>query len=355
MGGDFIDSVLSVGRYVHGSRSIEALVEMATRPDSKTFEVEHVEKLHKAKVLDNHVDLGLLGRLVIALSAGGEKQDGAEGYDPRLDEVLPQVATRLLEHGAGLVYGGGVREGGFTHRLAEAYARLPKPLIRTNRLAPPLPARVTWVGTDKPPVDSNQSVADRVDVLPAPCLSKDDLVALGFPEGLGRVLGLFRRRALITRSSNARLVFGGKVSGFEGRFPGIAEEVMLRLAARAPVYVCGGFESAARDVGQLLGMGDPWSTLPDSLRSDKLAPDTATLEAAVKACGRHFQLPHRGDLPLDYEGLVQFLRDHAVDGPRWPDNGLTPEENRALFRSTDANEIFQAVKAGLRRRFVDTP
>jgi hypothetical protein len=46
--------------------------------------------------------------------------------------------------------------------------------------------------------------------------------------------------------------------------------------------------------------------------------------------------------------LVTFLRRHALEGPHWPDNGLTPDENRALFLATRADEIFMLVEKGLR-------
>ncbi len=142
---EFIDQVVSVGRFVHGSRSVEALVEMATFPNSKEF----TEKdLPAPEVLLGHVDPGPLGGLSIALSAGGDRREGDTGhYDEGLEDVWTGVATRLLELGAGLVYAGDLRPGGFTTHIAEAYARLPNPLGQpvksdVHRFARPRPARV---------------------------------------------------------------------------------------------------------------------------------------------------------------------------------------------------------------------
>jgi hypothetical protein len=168
---------------------------------------------------------------------------------------------------------------------------------------------------------------------------------------LGRALALFRLRAQVTRLADAHLLFGGREYGSSGRFPGVAEEVMLSLAAGNAVYLCGGFGGAARAVGELLGLGSPWFGVPDCLRTEKHDTGAATLETAVKDWGKRFQLAHRNNLPLGYEELVRFLRSHAIDGPRWPGNGLTADENRTLFRSKDAKEITRLVTKGLRLRF----
>ncbi len=376
---EFIDQVVSVGRFVHGSRSVEALVEMATFPNSKEF----TEKdLPAPEVLLGHVDPGPLGGLSIALSAGGDRREGDTGhYDEGLEDVWTGVATRLLELGAGLVYAGDLRPGGFTTHIAEAYARLPNPLGQpvksdVHRFARPRPARVVCFRSDKDSRLSQEPPFDRIDVRPLPGLEETELAELGetsnaeltlvnpspvpvsdwktspdWCKRLGRALALFRLRAQVTRLADAHLLFGGREYGSSGRFPGVAEELMLSLSAGNAVYLCGGFAGAARAVGELLGLGSPWFGVPNCLRSEKHGTCAATLEAAVKDWGKRFQLPHRNSLPLDYEELVRFLRSHAIDGPRWPGNGLTADENRTLFRSKDAKEITRLVTKGLRLRF----
>ena len=376
---EFIDQVVSVGRFVHGSRSVEALVEMATFPNSKEF----TEKdLPAPEVLLGHVDPGPLGGLSIALSAGGDRREGDTGhYDEGLEDVWTGVATRLLELGAGLVYAGDLRPGGFTTHIAEAYARLPNPLGQpvksdVHRFARPRPARVVCFRSDKDSRLSQEPPFDRIDVRPLPGLEETELTELGetsnaeltlvnpspvpvsdwktspdWCKRLGRALALFRLRAQVTRLADAHLLFGGREYGSSGRFPGVAEELMLSLSAGNAVYLCGGFAGAARAVGELLGLGSPWFGVPNCLRSEKHGTCAATLEAAVKDWGKRFQLPHRNSLPLDYEELVRFLRSHAIDGPRWPGNGLTADENRTLFRSKDAKEITRLVTKGLRLRF----
>jgi hypothetical protein len=378
---EFIDQLLSIGRFIHGSRSVEAIVEMSMGPNSESFTSAD---LPSVDMLASHVDSGPLGGLAIALSAAGEKREAETGdYSPQLEDVWTRVATRLLESGAALVYGGDLRPGGFTVRLAEAHSRLANVLGQpqdedTGPFARPRPARVTcfqWTSGGQHPRGPE---FDRIDFRPMPGLSEREFIELGLPSTtdlsqfdrqaepiagwrssrdwccrLGYTLVMFRLRGQITRLADALLVFGGREFGSTGRFPGLAEEVMLSLASGAAVYICGGFGGAAHAVGQLLGLGDPWSVVPDCLERDKHGPGAATLEAAVKGWGRRFQLPHRDDLPLDHEALVAFLSSHAVGGSRWPDNGLTAEENRTLFRTTHAEQIIRALTKGLRRLLVN--
>jgi len=275
-----------------------------------------------------------------------------------------------------------LRPGGFTTRLVEASSRLPNPLLSHEGgpdvvpFAPPRPARVTCFRSATDSESPKTPAFDRIDFQPLPGLTEEEFAELDLPSTtnlnlfnpsaepvsgwktsrdwcmrLGLSLALFRLRAEVTRLADAHLVFGGREYGAKGRFPGVAEEVMLSLAAGAAVYICGGFGGGAHAVGRVLGLGDPWFSVPDCLRVEKHGSGAATLESAVKGWGSRFQLTHSEDLPLDYAGLVDFLRSHSVDGSRWPNNGLTAEENRSLFRATNADEIIHAVTTGLRRRF----
>jgi hypothetical protein len=51
------------------------------------------------------------------------------------------------------------------------------------------------------------------------------------------------------------------------------------------------------------------------------------------------------------EEVAAFLREHAIGGSKWPDNGLTARENRLLFEATEWSEIPGLVHKGLLQRF----
>ena len=57
----------------------------------------------------------------------------------------------------------------------------------------------------------------------------------------------------------ARIVLGGRVEGYKGTMPGIAEETRISLEAGQPVFVLGGFGGCARNVAETVGLIERWS------------------------------------------------------------------------------------------------
>lgn len=55
-------------------------------------------------------------------------------------------------------------------------------------------------------------------------------------------------RDVVTGVSDARIILGGRVEGFKGRMPGIAEEALVALSVRQPLFLLGGFGECARDI-----------------------------------------------------------------------------------------------------------
>src|SRR5437868_221168 len=75
-----------------------------------------------------------------------------------------------------------------------------------------------------------------------------------------------------------------------GRFPGVAEEVMLALAFKKPVYIIGMLQGAAKDVGILLGLSNTQlytsSCLPQPSHGEHLK-----LMSALKEESENFRIP----------------------------------------------------------------
>ena len=57
--------------------------------------------------------------------------------------------------------------------------------------------------------------------------------------------GLTAMRRTMLLQSDARIVLGGRVEGYKGRLPAVAEETLLSLRAGQPVFVLGGFGGCA--------------------------------------------------------------------------------------------------------------
>ena len=63
------------------------------------------------------------------------------------------------------------------------------------------------------------------------------------------------RRSL--QETSARVVLGGRIEGYLGSMPGIAEEALLTLQAGRPLYLLGGFGGCARDIAESLDLVNP--------------------------------------------------------------------------------------------------
>ena len=55
------------------------------------------------------------------------------------------------------------------------------------------------------------------------------------------------------------LVLGGKLEGYKGAMPGVAEEALLAMKAKQPVFLVGGFGGCARAIAETLGIVNTWA------------------------------------------------------------------------------------------------
>jgi hypothetical protein len=88
-------------------------------------------------------------------------------------------------------------------------------------------------------------------------------------------------------------------------------------------------------------------SVPDSLKN-RMAPE---LGRQLREIADRLRPPPFTSLPVGPEEQVRFLQQHALNGPMWPNNGLSPEDNRRLFNSTAPEEVKQLAVQGLRRVF----
>ena len=164
-----------------------------------------------------------------------------------------------------------------------------------------------------------------------------------------RLIERFRRRLASTEGSAARFIIGGNPS-YVGRPSGIVEETILSLALKQPIYVAGEFGGAASDLGIVLGLARlRTGEIPESLRDHLSATERSDLER-IKTI---LQPPPLTDLPVYPDDQVGFLHAHELGGEKWPDNGLTVDENRKLFTTASSADAAQLVVTGLSRRFQD--
>lgn len=301
---------------------------------------------------DNGIDLrtpmtvesGDLAGRVIGISVGPTEDGLADiGLSPtHLRAAMDVVAHALMARGATLAYGGDLREGGFTRFLADlvrahdATMRADVPRLR-NFLPWP-----KYVGSSK----AIASLAGVVTVTEVP--PPKDVVDAGLarpdkaPRGkngktcYAKARAMTDMRDIMTAQINARVVLGGKLTGFSGRFPGIVEEVDLAMQANVPVFVLGGFGGAAQAVAEVLE-GDT----PTRLSTAEIeAADDGYRKMLSEYKARHAATPEIADL----DAALDRIRTKGISGLN---NGLTNAENRTLFALQDIEEAMWLVLRGL--------
>ena len=235
----------------------------------------------------------------------------SEGH---LREAVAEFAIYLLASGASLAYGGDLRTRGFTKLLFELvmrYRRQEETNTRvTDYLAWPVHIRMTAYDLDT--LDAElQGVAQLALIgQDGRRMSMEDRQSLPSrePSDDEWSAGLTSMRRVMREETDARIVLGGRVEGYKGDMPGIAEEALLSFESGQPVFLIGGFGGCTRDIAETLGLVDAWA----------------------------------GSRP-DWPGRQRFERPDDLH------NGLSTKENRVLSRTPHIDQAVTLVMLGIHR------
>lgn len=266
-----------------------------------------------------------LSRKAVAISISDSADMAVLGLaEEHLRDVMAEVARHLLAMGARLVYGGDLREHGFTELLFELVARHRRD-ADVGDARPAVVSYLPWpVYAGKPAREVRALAQDLNGMAELHCLDRlgqeQLLDTLQAEPGQAATnedwsVSLTSLRRVLTEVSDVRIVLGGRVSDFKGRMPGIAEEALCSIAAGQPLFVLGGFGGCARDIAQELTLvpRSPVQTSPWFGRGN-------------------------------FAGLdVKVLR-----------NGLNNDENATLARTVHVDEAVALVLRGLLHLFGET-
>ena len=180
-----------------------------------------------------------------------------------LKRAMETMATYLLSSGYRLAYGGDLRQGGFTEQLFELVSRYDR--SPQSRGRPGVTDYLPWPACAALSYDEYHDLSMRLgNSAEIKCLAHDGTVLMDFdfPEtpvkDRHEIAGsLTAMRQTMLKETSGRVVLGGKVEGYLGSMPGIAEEALLTLRAGRPLYVVGGFGGCARDIAETLEMVEP--------------------------------------------------------------------------------------------------
>ncbi|OAA29508.1 hypothetical protein UG55_100113 [Frankia sp. EI5c] len=273
-------------------------------------------------------------RVAISISDSPDLAERGLG-DVHLQHAFIELARHILAAGGSLAYGGDLRVGGYTRALfdlLETYENPGRPAAErvTNYLAWHL-----FRGFGMSERAELAGLATVVGVSPPEPVAPDD------PEltGATTVRARWKRAACLTamrrrmaKDTHARVVLGGTPVIRNGLYPGLYEEALFSLDAQTPLFIVGGYGGAAGRLAQAVR-----GEVPAELSlAGQLALRPGYEDLVDEAA--------RMGTPVDYDSIAGRLAGGGTPGLR---NGLSEEENEALFEAWDADEIVALVLRGL--------
>lgn len=284
---------------------------------------------------------GILDGIRIAVSVSENEELEQLGLSKQhLKDIMIEVARYLMANGGTLLYGGHLKNEGYTRLFAELsyqYKFLNDTAFRFVNYFP-FPNSISL---------SLEVKADFVKQQVEP-------VIIEIPEHLGEIDKqreydpfkniedkfifsecLSDMRNIMAQNSHARIVVGGKQSKFLGYLPGIVEEAFYSLKANKPVYIIGGFGGAAKSLSKVI-----CGELPKEL-TNPFQYNDEILQNFKK------EYEEKASVPMDYDKLIHFLKQFNLEVFSEL-NGLSIDENLVLFESQNIHEIVFLVMKGLR-------
>jgi hypothetical protein len=258
-----------------------------------------------------------------------------------LEDAMVECARHLLAQGASLAYGGDLRPGGFTTILFELvrnHNRAGSQERIHNFLAWPIHLRI-----DPTIWHEYLDEIQQYNLAPPADLGVNERVYVGPDEPAGRYAwarSLSVMRQEMNEKISARVLLGGQVTGFKGKYPGLLEEALFALRTEKPLYLIGGFGGCTRSIVDALKGGSPEVFTEGFQAREPLFRGMADKYGADSASGKI--------TPVDYAGELQFLRTAGVSGLN---NGLADAENEILFTSRNLPEIVYLLLKGMTQRF----
>lgn len=204
----------------------------------------------------------------VAISISESPDMAAFGLsNEHLQDAMAKIALQVLSSGTCLAYGGDLRTHGFTELLFELLARYRGhpdhggQIAVTDYLAWPVHIRMTAAALTDFSAGHESSAALIFLAQDGARLEPEQRLKLPThePDTNEWAEGLTTMRVVMRDETHARIVLGGRVEGYKGRMPGIAEEALLSLEAGQSLFLIGGFGGCARDIAETLGLVDSWA------------------------------------------------------------------------------------------------
>lgn len=256
--------------------------------------------------------------------------------------LITEITRFLIIHGSSLVYGGDLRQNGYT-RLFSNLVHQYRPskevgkLFFKNYFDFPIHLKLTKSDT----LEFKKNGVLPVIVKPPSGLGIDES-KFYIPKGNENLFiwaeSLTKMREEMQSNTDARIFTGGSMSNFKGKYPGLLEESILALKNDIPVYFMGIFGGVtSRIIEGLKG------EKPEELSIEWQSSQNQNYEEFVS----HYNSKKSED-KIDYKSSTEFLNNYTL-ARLSKNNGLSIEENERLFCTVHTSEIIFLIMKGLHK------
>jgi SLOG cluster2/TIR domain len=252
------------------------------------------------------------------------------------DDFAEGLSRELILLGGRIVWGGDLRPDGLGARLER--------LVRAYHQAAHAPqdhvaCYLAWPNhhkVDPSDLQARRALADII-CLPPPAVD----IASTSRSALEAICYSMMRREL-ARHSDARIILGGKLIQYRGRYPGVTEEAFETVSMGGPIYIVGGFGGAAEATYEAITGAA--SVLAGAWHEHRKQEGVSATIAAYNELGARLQL----HLRVDHDTMLKCFRELGPE-EHSRRNKLTVDENRRLACSRDMREILALLVKGITR------
>ncbi len=283
----------------------------------------------------------------VGISISDHLEDSYSEHHQHIDELqrLSQdLARHVLSRGHTLIYGGDLRENGFTQFILEEASVLRERLKSENfnienHLAWPLhltPASQEFgikyyglldIKKHEIPEDIETFIIDKKIFLPPTCPENKYIWS--------RCLSKMRNKSI--EDSDVRIFAGGKLEGYLGKMPGVLEEFLIAIEFSKPIYLAG-------------GLGGLCKQLCHSILSSTVSKEF-TEEWQIQHNTGYLELQHIAGshkFNADYNKVEETILELNIEYLAL-NSGLTKDEYSRLMETPFVDEIVHLVLKGLNR------
>lgn len=321
-------------------------------PDPPVYDIEaDVFRKSGIKVkTPTQIEKGTLESIKVGISISEPDEDlYILGQNARhLKELSSVLCNYLLTADASLIFGGDLRDDGFTENLMEEARRVQEKTkvlygVVKNYLAWPLYLQdkerlTTWQAKYAGLLDLKKvSIADEVVNL---LDNKDEFVPpITIEQRYAWSSSLTKMRQEMIADCDVRICAGGRRSGYKGCMPGVLEEILIAMEQNKIIYLLGGFGGVVADICKLLCSDNNQScNVCDALDYNwQIAnnPGYSELLRRYEDCGSG----------IDYKDIYSRLSKLSENGLN---NGLSYEDNKKLYQTVFVDEAIELILKGLK-------